>query len=799
MDDKRNEEMSVDELLAKLKASLENDDSEEKRVIDNDGDDEIKKALLDAIGVESDATDDADEAAAEKITEEAVADETEVEEAENEVEAETVTVTETADEDVSEETDAETVTEDKPADDPVFPHINEEDVLAAWGIDRAETAKQTTAEIPAVSKEDYEKPAASKVFVYRIKRVESVEDNRTRKQTEAQKNAIEYDRSDCDLIKQALGIEKLTEEKTGSETVFDVEEPAHEKTIDAPRAEFTYQRQKDDIVADYKKREVTSLVQLVITAVLAILLFAVECLPAFGVNVPEIVDVAHFPVIFSMVTLQLMLLCGAISYKEIVNGFFSITCGKITSGGLLCILVAVSAVCGIINCMLGSAGQSYHFSASFLALIVRIFDYCDIRRGVLSFDIVSRTNENKHVAVTVPGDEVNEIDGLEEFTGDGSLVIRADKCSFVENYFARTGKRVERDVAINKYLLPVLVAVALISLITVFATGKGAADAFGAFNLAFAVGIPVIVTLSSSYPIYKAVKKLYRKDSTIVGESTLDEYSGTTMICFDDADAFPSYGVAIENLRIYGSADIETIIEQMGAVFSKLGGPLKNVFHLMTSECPKPYRVKIEGVYENGIKATVDARPVIIGNVAFMQENGFKILDKSNEIGGKRFSTMFLAEDGNLRAKFYIRYTLEGGFETMVKKLARHGVCSVILTGDSNINEELLSQFIDVSRLPIKVVRRSEFDSTPTAGRADSGLVSCSGVGELVNTVTMCDKLASVIGALRAVRIASAVICALLVIGASLLSMSGTIASGFVLVYHLFWMLSAWLISKFKL
>ncbi len=769
MDEKRNEEMSVDELLEKLKASLASDGDEKATSEKIDEDDDIKRVVAAAIGVEE-TVEKAEEAVEEAVVEEAVE-----------------AVEETTEE-ITEET----------AEEPVAAaQINEEDILAAWGIDREEMQKTQTVDMSAV-KEEYAAPVAVSTSIYRIARVESKAEHTQRKQTEAQKKSVDYDKVDYSLIKQALGMEKPSDD-TDNFPIFDVEEPTAAKTIDGPHAEFTYQRQREDITADYSKLGRSSLIKLIATVLTAVLLFAVEGLPAFGAHMPAFLDVARYPVVFSMVTLQLMWLCSAVSYKEIANGFLSILSAKFTSGSMLCIMVLVATICGVINCTLGSAGQTYHFSAVFMALLIRVFDYLDVRRETFSFEVASSAQSKKYVAATVPSDEAADIEGLEDYTGEDALVLRTEKCTFVENYFARTERRSERDIAMNKYLLPVLAATALISLIAVFATGKGAANAFGAFNLAFAVGVPVLTILSASYPLYKAAKKLYRKESAIIGETSVEEYAGTTMICFDDADAFPSYGVALENLRIYGSADIETIIEQMGAVFSKLGGPLKSVFALMTSDCPRPYKVKIDGMFENGIKATVDGRPLHVGSVEFMRDNGFKVLDSSNEIGGKHFSTMFLAENGELRAKFYIRYTLDGGFESIIKKLARRGISSVILTGDSNINDELLAQSIDISRLPVKVVRRRDFDGIPVSDRADSGVVSRRGVGDLVGAITMCDRLASVIGTMRAVRVASVVICALLTVGAASLAMSATVASAYVFIYHLFWMIPAWLVSKIKL
>ena len=797
MDDNKNREMSVDELLEKLKASLQEDDKE-KEPSEPVEDEDIKKAVSEAIGTEEEAA--ADETACETVEACKAEEIAEAEAAEEAIAAEEVSA---QDEDLNEMEAPLFGDEEESAsaeEGSSIGQISEEDILAAWGIDRNDIQKKAvTVETASEPEEEYVAPTFAITKFYRIARVEKKEEFRTRKQSESQKKSVDYDRVDYSLIKQALGMEKPAE-GTEEFTMFEEDDSAASpKTIDAPKAEFTYQRQREDIVADYEKARRSSLVKLILAAAFAAVLFVVECLPALGVSMPDVLSADKYPVIYSMATLQLLLLSAAVSYKEIANGFFSLIKFKVTAGSLLCVLTFVSAACGIVNCVFGTVAQNYHFSAVFLSLVVRAFEYLDISRENFAFEIASSASSKKHVALPVIDMDLGAIEGLEDYAGDDGLVLRTEKCTFVENYFSRTGRRSDGDIAANKYLLPAILLVAVAAFVAVLVGDGGAAKAFSAFNLSFAVAVPVFVLLSASYPLYKAAKRLYHRDSAIIGESAVDEYSGTTMICFDDADAFPSYGVALENLRIYGSGDIETIVEQMGAVFSKLGGPLKNVFALMTTDCPKPYKVKIDGVYDDGIKATVDGKTLYVGSAAFMQNSGFKVVDLSNEIGGKYFSTMYLAEDGGLRAKFYIRYTLDGGFESIVKKLARRGISSVILTGDSNINDELLAQFIDISKLPVKVVRRSVFDAKPVSDRADSGVVSRGGVGDLVSAVTMCDKLASVIGTMRAVRIASAVICALLVLGASLFAMSSIVASAYVFIYHLFWMVPAWLVAKFNL
>ena len=872
MEDNKNPEMSVDELLEKLKASLQEDTASEKKSTDKEFDD-ITAAVKAAINedgatedkkdVKSDVeelfADTAEEDVFENEEHESEGEEAPVEEVDFSVSGEAVSsfdddvrvapdldiMQELEDEEpadgenaatvefsvaskmnvnevlsaIGEDIDssnlkesdgeesvdilAEVAAPDTLADEELRPSFTEEDIFAAWGIDKNDVVQNSEAAEESAPEEDseYVAPVAnSNLKIYKIARVEHKAEYSLRKQTESQKSAVDYDRTDCSLIKQALGMEKAEQgDVETSFAVFEEESKDVPKTIDAPHVEFTYQRQKEDIANEYHTNVRNSGIKLIFTAVLTVLLFAIECLPDLGIAMPEMFDFGFYPVVYVMTALQMVWICAALSYKEIANGVLSMLKFRFTPGSMLALLVLTVTVCDVLIVTMGLDIKGYNFAAVCCALIVRAYEYFDIRREVLSFEIASSDHTKKYVALSVPNEKASAIEGLEDYTGDDALVLRTEKCSFVENYFARTGKRNENDIAINKYLVPVIFAVAIVALIISISKAASATLVVNSFSVTVSVGLPILALLSASYPLFKASKRLYRRESALIGEHAVDEYAGTTMICFDDADAFPSYGVALENLRIYGKGDIETIIEQMGAVFSKLGGPLKNVFTLMTADCPRPYSVKINGVYENGIDAVVDGRELFIGNARYMEENGFAVVDKSDELRGKKFSTMYLAEDGALRAKFFIRYTLDGSFESIVKKLAKRGIASVILTGDSNINDELLARSIDISRLPVKVVRRRDFDTTAVGDRADSGVVSKGAVGDLVGAITMCDRLAGVIGTLRAVRIASAVICALLAVGSVFLQLHGQISSLHIALYHLFWLVPAWLVSKFNL
>ena len=789
MDEKNNQELSVDELLAKLKSNLMEESSaaaptaESVAAADGDAPTAAPAPETDAPVPETDAP----------------APEVDATETAASAEPEAVAAPEAA---AAEEAETPAKEPDTPAAKSL-PEVDENDIFAAWGLRPGDLKKekQTAAAAPDAPAADtaaaYTSPTAKRTLRYRIARVEKKDDFAKRKQSETQKESVDFDRTDYTLIKQALGMEKPADGWEDTDAAFEVERPGMgiPSSIDAPRDEFTYQRQRDDIAAGYKKKLRTSCIKLVLTAVAALALLFIECLPTLGIKLPDVLDRGYYPVVWSMATLQLLLCAGALCYREIVNGTLGIFRGRLTGGGILAIFMLLSAVCDIVSCVGGAATEVYNFSAVLCALCIRLFDYADLRRESMAFEIASAPGKGKYVAAHMRTEEAARICGDDP----DALVLCAEKCGFVENYFARTEKPRVGDFAINRYLVPVTLAVALVAAVLDAVKGGGGLSAVSTFDAVLAVGLPALIFLGGSYPLYSAARKLYRSESALIGETAPEEYAGASVICFDDADAFPSYGVSLENLRIYGKGDIETIIEQMGAVFGKLGGPLKHVFSLMTADCPRPYNTKIEGICEDGVCARVDGKTLFIGSAAYMEANGLTVSDKSDELAGKRFSTMYLAQDGALRAKFFIRYTVDGGFETMVRKLARHEIASVILTGDANISDELLARSMDLSRLPVKVIRRAGIENTLHGERADSGVVTRGSVADLTGAVTMCDKLCRVFTTLKAAKIASVVICAVLCAAAGWLGMGNAVSSMYAAIYQLFWLIPCLLVTKTSL
>ena len=232
MDEKNNQELSVDELLAKLRSSLMEESSAAEAETPAPKAEEAVEAPEPAADTEPATEPEPTAETSTPIVETPTADAA----PETESAAPAPAALETDDTAADEAADAVSPEAETAAAEPEtptaaaqpLPEVDENDIFAAWGLrpDDLKKEKQkaaAAAENAPAEDTGYTSPTAKRTLRYRIARVEKKDDFAARKQTETQKESVDFDRTDYTLIKQALGMEKPAEGWTDTDTAFEVE------------------------------------------------------------------------------------------------------------------------------------------------------------------------------------------------------------------------------------------------------------------------------------------------------------------------------------------------------------------------------------------------------------------------------------------------------------------------------------------------------------------------------------------------------------------------------------------------
>ncbi len=626
--------------------------------------------------------------------------------------------------------------------------------------------------------------------------VEELEDNAVVKEAAADVEDAEEDSSKQDIaLMRALGMEVDDDSEYFDE---DAEDAVPNETV----FEYTSPSQNKEIMAGLSKEFRSSKIRLIAGAVLAFLLLLLEGLPAIGADLPGPFSLYNYPTVYALVDLQLFVLCAALVYVQLFVGAKNLFEGFATSESLSFVIASITLLASVITNIAGvtSSLTVYCFPAALCMLMTAAFEYMNLKRDVMSFNVVSSNRPKHAVGIGDYSTDRREVDSVIDLEhAEDAKVLKVSKTGFISDFFerSRSGGR-ENNVNI------ILISIALAAMIAFFIVGTvkgGFINGLAIANATMLFCLPVTVFFSNAYPLMRASERALDSDSAIIGASAIDEYSDASLVVFDDKDVFPAKGIRVRSVKIYDNNRIDQVLYWTTSVFSVAKGPLTEVLLNATVELGHSNDVTIDSVTEDGIDAIVDGSRVLVGSEQFLSDYGiYPTYDPEDDalLRNSDAGILFIVRDGMICAKFYISYSVDAEFESVLKRLYGAGVCAVIKTYDPNINDGLLGRAIKLSRYPIKIVRcTAEESKAKESEKMSSGIVTKSSVKNLLNTIVMCQNLRNIFRTNAIIKIAAVAVS--LIIMLLTVIFGKTIPSMLVAIYQLVWILPTLLTMKLYL
>lgn len=633
---------------------------------------------------------------------------------------------------------------------------------------------------------------------------------------------IEVDPFDMNIL-LGLGMDEELEQAVGAEKVSKFVEKQQDdmhrtESLKRERAELEYEyttkSQTREVVEMYNSRYKQSKIKLAAAAVLTFILLLFECHSTLGITLSGALDPVMYPVVYVMVGLQILLFIAAMSYKSIIYGFRDFFRGRPTpecvAGFALVVTVVYDAAISFLNiASFGDSGpETFHLPVAIGMLLLILYQWMNLRREILSFGIVS-SKKKKYVLTSLSmADSKLEHEAFSDLMEEGDRaedisVLKIEGADFVEDYFLRTNRYPNGRKFIG-FIIPAMLVVAAVFFAVEYRGGE-TSSMYAALKAAASSAImclPVSVFYMFSHPFYRAVSKAHEDDCTIIGEGSVEEYADAAIVSFDDKNVFPSTGVNVRGINVFGNNRIDRVLYMAASVFCTVGGPLADVFDLATRDIGHSENVELVRCMPGLLETTVDGSSVIFGSLDAIEASGIRIPrplqeHRNDEFGGS-VSIMYMVQDGKFVSRMLISYLVDADFEFILKQLDRGGMFVGIKTFDPNVTEEFLGRQIKLKRYPVRIIRcKSLEDRTEVEANVASGLVSKDSPKTLLQTVTLCEKVLHA----RSINTMLAVISVMISVFVSILAIifgagSLELSPMFITIYQLFWVVPMFITSK---
>ena len=435
---------------------------------------------------------------------------------------------------------------------------------------------------------------------------------------------------------------------------------------------------------------------------LLIFSFLFENLSEFGAKLPNWMDSRTYPVVYTMLGLQLLVLAAVLVKDKLICGYRSFSRFQLTPDSAMFTVTAFSALYEILMCILhfhavGDKIRFFNFPVILMIFISLIGEYMDLKREIFSFNVVASKKHKFAIESLSEKQATLETAAFAGFMPENSSIFRIAETEFVDGFYSRMKTPVSLRRIIN-ILLPISFGAAVVFFVWDLIMERNIASALTVAEYTLVFGVPFITMLVFSYPFYSASKRAYKIGSAVIGGSSLEEYSCTTSaITFEDKDVFPASGVMVKSIKTYGDSRIDYIIYNVASLFMNVGGPLAEVFESATRDLEHTEDVKLTRVVAGGLEAYISGEHVYCGSFDFFAENGLSVpADPEDEalLDDGAVSIMLLAIDGEVVAKLYVQYMFDRDFEVTIKQFSRLGICVGIKTFDPNITDEMLNTWI---------------------------------------------------------------------------------------------------------
>ncbi len=582
---------------------------------------------------------------------------------------------------------------------------------------------------------------------------------------------------------------------------------SHKVKLDHP--EFVDKTQIPKIRKEFRDKKISLWVRFTVCTVLTVLLMIFENIPLITKlftgteqQFAGVFDPAVYPVVYIMVSLQLMLLACFCAVDEITAGVKNIFRGTPTPSSMTALLtlggIVYSAVLAV-TVVSPNEPVMFNFVTAVSAMLTLICAMYNNKRESMNFAVIAN-RKPKHIVRRLPDEESEGEARAFAESEDACDVMKIEKTDFIDGFFGRLSRPDPSTGVFMTFAMSASVAIAVLFGIFVNLRGGDNTSVCRVVYSAMLMLAPLSAYVTFSYPMYRANIAAKEYDSAIIGDASLEEYSNASIISFDDKNVFPSYSVKVQNMRIYNNARIDRVLYYAASVFAYAGGPLQDVFEVATKDMGVSQNVKIFDTEAGFLATQVDGVNIIFGSSRNLQSRGLEIpegalrddVDLSDEL-----SIMYMFRENKLVAKMYIKYVMDSDIDLILKQFSGSGLYVCVRTFDPNIDEAMIAKKAGMKKMPLKIVRYSSADEVGRyEEKVDSGLVTCGSPKSLLQVITYCGKVLHTKKTDIALGVLSVMIGAAILVLLLLAESLSVLSSLLIVLYQLVWLIPITIASK---
>ncbi len=364
---------------------------------------------------------------------------------------------------------------------------------------------------------------------------------------------------------------------------------------------------------------------------------------------------------------------------------------------------------------------------------LRVGDHCVVRPGeklatdgvivdgATAIDASLLTGESVPVEATV-GDPVTG----GTVSTSGRIVVRATRvgadtqlaqmAQMVED--AQSGKAEVQRLAdrVSGIFVPIVIVIAIATLITWLALGHGAASAFTAAVAVLIIACPCALGLATPTALLVGTGRGAQLGILIKGPEILESTRRVDTILLDKTGTVTSGRMALAEAVAAPGTERAELLRRVGAVEAASEHPIAQaIARGAAAELGAlPEVSDFRNTAGHGVTGVVDDTPVIVGRAALLADWGVtpgpELLAERDRLESTGHTVVFAAWDGAARGVVAVADTVKPTSAEAIRELTKLGLTPILLTGDNRTVAEQVAASVGITEVHAEVLPGDKVD-----------------------------------------------------------------------------------------
>ncbi|HJZ50271.1 MAG TPA: heavy metal translocating P-type ATPase [Roseiflexaceae bacterium] len=344
------------------------------------------------------------------------------------------------------------------------------------------------------------------------------------------------------------------------------------------------------------------------------------------------------------------------------------------------------------------------------------------------------------------------------------------------------GQRLADQAA--QYLVILAVGSGIVTFIAWYVFGGAAAITALTFAIsAIVIACPDALGLATPTAVAVGTGIGAKYNILIKDAATLENVSGISAIVLDKTGTLTEGKPALTDVVTTGSANEQELLRLVASAEQGSEHPLAEA--IVTGAHRRDARLvdatQFEAIAGHGIRATVDRRTVLVGNVKLMRDQGVDATPleaQAAALAEQGKTAMFVAIDGQAAGLVAVADTIKPSARETIRRLRELGIEAVMITGDNQRTAAAVAQALGIARffaevLPADKARHVKelqaegkrvamvgdgVNDAPALAQADIGIAIGAGTDVAIETASVVLMKSDPLDIIRAITLSKATV-----------------------------------------